>query len=87
LLAWFVTSLASALDPQVASSHLAESAAAADDGGLAGAVDIVVAQPGDSFWSIARRIQPSGDIRPLVQLMTELNGGPGLVAGQAVRLP
>ena len=26
----------------------------------------VIVQPGDTLWSIARRVQPTGDLRPLV---------------------
>ena len=27
---------------------------------------VVVGAPGDTYWSIARRLQPTGDVRPLV---------------------
>lgn len=47
----------------------------------------VVAQPGDTLWSIARRIQPSGDVRALVDRLISLNGGTAVQAGQRVVLP
>ena len=46
----------------------------------------VVVQPGDSMWSIARAQQPVGDIRPLVDLLVEANGGTELVPGQLIQL-
>lgn len=44
-------------------------------------------EPGDTVWSIARRIQPSGDVRPLVDRILALNGGPDLTAGERLALP
>lgn len=44
-------------------------------------------EPGDTVWSIARRIQPSGDVRPLVDRIITLNGGPDLVAGERLSIP
>lgn len=44
-------------------------------------------EPGDTVWSIARRIQPSGDVRPLVDRIVALNDGPDLVAGDHLPLP
>ena len=44
-----------------------------------------VVQPGDTLWSIARRLQPEGDVRPLVDQLVDLNGGTDLAVGQ--RLP
>jgi hypothetical protein len=32
-------------------------------------------QPGDTAWSIARRLAPTGDIRGLVDELVEANGG------------
>jgi hypothetical protein len=35
-----------------------------------------VVQAGDTVWAIARRIQPTGDVRPLVdRLQAQLHGG------------
>jgi hypothetical protein len=46
----------------------------------------VVVQPGDSAWSIARRLQPTGDIRPLVDRLVERTGGGVLRAGERLDL-
>lgn len=41
-----------------------------------------VVQPGDTLWAIARRLQPAGDVRPLVDRLAERVGGASLEAGQ-----
>jgi Tfp pilus assembly protein FimV len=46
-----------------------------------------VAQPGDTLWSIARRLQPDGDIRALVDALVRINGGAALDVGQRVLIP
>ncbi len=45
-----------------------------------GATVIEVA-PGDTLWSIARRLQPDGDPRPLVDRLAASNGGAAVRAG------
>jgi LysM repeat protein len=46
-----------------------------------------VVEPGDTLWGIARQLQPSGDIRPLVdQLSRQLTGGQ-LQVGQRLIIP
>ena len=45
-----------------------------------------VVQPGDTLWSLARRIQPSGDIRPLVDRLASRHGGTALQPGDRVVL-
>lgn len=47
----------------------------------------ITVRPGDSVWAIARRIQPSGDVRDLVDWIVELNGGADLVPGQLLVVP
>lgn len=47
----------------------------------------LVVEPGDSFWSIARRLDPTGDVRPLVDQLVALNGPAGLRAGERIVLP
>ena len=44
---------------------------------------------GDSLWSVARRIAPGADPRPVVLQLQHLNhvGGAGLRAGQQLLLP
>ena len=48
---------------------------------------VVIVKPGDTLWSIARKMQPTGDVRPLVDRIATLNNGYGLIAGQALLLP
>ena len=69
--------------PPVAVQKVVESAA----GDVLGGGRVVVVQPGDPLWSIARILQPSGDVRPLVDRIAELNDGHSLVAGQTLTLP
>lgn len=44
-------------------------------------------QPGDTLWSIARQLQPEGDIRPFVHDLVAANGGAGLQIGQPLAVP
>ncbi len=48
---------------------------------------VYVVQPGDTFWDIARRLQPGGDPRPLVTRMVAAHGSASLVAGERLVLP
>lgn len=48
--------------------------------------DSYVVQPGDTLWTIARTIQPSGDVRPLVDRLADRAGGAGIQAGQRIDL-
>jgi Tfp pilus assembly protein FimV len=78
---WGAVSSASAhgsapVAPTEASAHLSVAAPALS----------YVVQPGDSLWTIARRLQPQGDVRPLVDQLSERNGGPSLRAGQRLDL-
>ncbi|MEO5680507.1 MAG: LysM domain-containing protein [Acidimicrobiales bacterium] len=50
----------------------------------AGATHLV--QPGDTLWSLARRLQPDGDVRPLVARLRAAAGGGLLVPGQRIHL-
>ncbi|MFN8018311.1 MAG: LysM domain-containing protein [Acidimicrobiales bacterium] len=59
----------------------AAAAAAAD-----GAATITV-RSGDTYWSIARRLQPTGDVRALVDQLQALNGAAVLQPGDQVVLP
>ena len=49
--------------------------------------DFVIVQSGQTLWSIARAIQPTGDLRPLVAKIKQINGDATLSIGQAVYLP
>ncbi len=50
---------------------------------------IVVVQPGDSVWSIARDLDPAADPRAMVERIRELNGldDAVVVPGQALVIP
>ena len=48
---------------------------------------VYVVQPGDTFWDIARRLEPSGDPRPLVARLVAAHGSPVLVVGERLALP
>lgn len=54
----------------------------------AGAVSHRVAL-GETLWGIARRLEPSGDPRPVVERIMRLNDmrSPTIVPGQRLRLP
>ena len=46
-----------------------------------------VVQPGDTLWSIAHRLRPSADPRPLVDRLVTLHGGATLYVGERITLP
>jgi len=80
-------SIVAAVVPSVPTSSpsVVETASGLETAAPLGATMVV--QAGDTLWSIARALQPTGDVRPLVQRLSELNGGAALQVGQAVRLP
>ena len=45
-----------------------------------------VAQPGDTIWSVARRLQPEGDVRPLVDRLVAARGSAGLAVGEVIHV-
>ncbi len=47
----------------------------------------VIAQPGDTLWSIAGAHRGEVPLTRYVDKLVELNGGPSIVAGQSVVLP
>ena len=47
---------------------------------------VVEVAPGDTLWSIARRLQPGGDPRPLVDRLAASNGGAVVRAGERLVL-
>ena len=47
---------------------------------------VYVVQPGDTIWSIARDLDPSGDARATVDRIVALNGGAALEPGQRLLL-
>ncbi len=48
---------------------------------------VVEVAPGDTLWTIARRIQPSGDVRPLVDRLAAAHGGTVLQVGERLVVP
>ncbi|MBM45850.1 MAG: hypothetical protein CL458_06280 [Acidimicrobiaceae bacterium] len=87
--AWLVVNVAgdllgvAAVERPLAQQTVFESAA----GETLTAGQIVIVKPGDTLWSIARKLQPTGDLRPLVDRIAKINNGHSLIAGQALLLP
>jgi len=54
--------------------------------GRGGAAAVYVVQPGDTYWSIARNLQPSGDVRVLVDKLSSEHGGAPLQPGEQLAL-
>ena len=48
---------------------------------------IHVVQPGETLWSVAQSLRPTGDVRGLVRQLEKLNGGSSLAVGQRLVLP
>ena len=46
-----------------------------------------VVRTGDTLWTIARRAQPTGDVRPLVQYLAEQRRGAALQVGEKISVP
>jgi nucleoid-associated protein YgaU len=46
-----------------------------------------IVAPGDTLWSIARRLQPTGDVRPLVYALAASRHGRPLQAGEPIVMP
>jgi LysM domain len=46
-----------------------------------------IVQPGDTLWSIAVRLDPNGDPRPLVAQMADEVGGDAVNPGEHLVLP
>jgi len=54
---------------------------------IVGPTVVVEAEPGDTLWTIARRVHPDGDVRPVVEAMVAARGGAALQIGDPVRVP
>ncbi len=50
-------------------------------------VQQVIVQPGDSLWTIAQRVAPGHDPRPIVDAIETQRGGAGVVAGETLTVP
>lgn len=46
-----------------------------------------VVQPGDTLWTIARSLQPTGDVRRLVDRLAAQRHGAALQVGERIVLP
>ena len=46
-----------------------------------------IVQRGDTLWSIARELQPEGDVRPLVDRLSDVRQGRPLQVGERIPLP
>jgi len=46
-----------------------------------------VVRPGDTLWGIAESIHPSGDVRPLVDRLSQEVGNAPLYPGEVIQLP
>ena len=77
-----VAVVALAVGAVLGSRALASSESAANPGGER----YVIAQEGDNLWSIAERINPSGNIPQIVDQLAALNGT-SLRVGQVVLIP
>jgi len=73
------TSSPTGADAQVASAPVAAPVAAAAP------VEVVV-QSGDSLWTVARRLQPRGDLRHLVDRLIERVGSTSVTRGQHINV-
>ena len=50
-------------------------------------VTTYVVQPGDTLWTIARALQPTGDPAAVVQALAKANGGSDLDTGDVLVIP
>jgi Tfp pilus assembly protein FimV len=51
------------------------------------ATDVYVVRSGDTLWSIARSLQPTGDVRPIVDRLAAGRHGAPLQPGERIALP
>jgi hypothetical protein len=65
----------------------ASAAAPASSASTSATTTHIEVQAGDTLWTIARRLQPSGDVRPLVDQLVRLNGTTALQPGQQIVAP
>ena len=70
---------------QVVHHALFQSASAA--GPVPAAHQVVTAERGDSYWSLAAEVSPGGDLRSTVDALVRANGGHDLRVGDRIVLP
>jgi hypothetical protein len=66
-------------------SHVVRASASA--GSVPKAPVVLVAQPGDSYWTLANQIHDGGDLRSAVDELVAANGGRELHTGDRIQLP
>ena len=71
--------------PDAPSAATAASAGPVTVAGAAAGSTVVV-RPGDTFWSIARDLQPDGDIRPLVDQLVAAHGSTAIAPGDRIAI-
>ncbi len=81
-IAIFVVALALPLSGTGGHSHATGSAPAETGAGVAYTV-----QPGDTLWTIAERVDPTADPRPLVARLAAQTGSDSVVPGEHIDLP
>lgn len=88
-LSFGLRSAVGALTAAPASGGEGVAASIAPAAGVAAATEVAtyVVQPGDTLWSIARALQPTGDPGALVQALAKANGGSALDAGDVLVIP
>jgi hypothetical protein len=62
-------------------------AAATSSATASGDTTAITVEAGDTLWSIARRAQPTGDVRPLVDQLLASYGSNALQPGQQIAIP
>jgi len=60
--------------------------ASASAGAAPAAPAVLVAQPGDSYWTLARKLHVGGDLRSVVDELVAANGGGDLYPGDRIVL-
>ena len=71
----------------VSSTRFADAGQARPTGETPVGASVVIVQPGDTLWSLARDVQPDGDIRPLVAQLSRAHGGSSLRSGERIAVP
>jgi hypothetical protein len=85
---WVQVSVGSGVADRPGSGPLTALGAGPTSGSASLAVARVwVVQPGETVWRIARHLQPSGDVRPLVDQLSRQVGAHGLQVGQRLVIP
>ena len=69
----------------VSVSHVLRASSIA--GSMPAAPVVLVAQPGDSYWTLANQIHDGGDLRSTVDELVAANGGRELHTGDRIVLP